>query len=86
MQEGGARRRATVEQAIQSVGGRLEAFYFAFGDVYVIADLPDNAAAAALSLTISASGVVSTTVTVLLTVEEADRAVKLSPQYRAPGQ
>jgi len=49
---GGSDRRKAVEEAIKSVGGTMESFYFAFGgaDVYVVADLPGNVEAAALSL------------------------------------
>src|SRR5512133_3273471 len=46
---GGSSRRDAVAKAAESVGGRLERFYFAFGDqdAFVIADLPDNQSAAA---------------------------------------
>jgi uncharacterized protein with GYD domain len=62
IKEGAAARRAAIEKAAASVGGKLECFYFAFGDVdaYVIADLPDNAAAAAMALTVGASGKAAT--------------------------
>lgn len=45
MKEGGTSRRAATERALASVGGRLESFYYAFGgtDVFIVADLPDNA-------------------------------------------
>ena len=88
LKEGGTSRRAAAEKAISSVGGKLEAFYYAFGDTdaYVIADLPDNAGMTALALTISGSGKVAVTTTVLLTPEELDQAVKKAPGYRAPGQ
>ena len=51
IKEGGSSRVAAVEKAAQSVGGKIESFYFAFGDVdaYIIAELPDNAAAAAMA-------------------------------------
>jgi sarcosine oxidase gamma subunit len=70
--------------AAPSRGVRL----FAFGgdDFFIIADLPDNAAAAALALTVSASGAVNVRTVVLLTPEEVDAATKLSPSYRAPGR
>ena len=44
LKDGGLKRRAAAEQAIKGLGGRLEAFYFAFGDtdVFAIADAPDN--------------------------------------------
>jgi len=88
LKEGGTNRRLAVEKTAQSVGGTLEGFYFAFGgvDVFAIVDLPDNAAAAAVALTISASGAVVAKTTVLLTPEEMDAAVKKTPSYRAPGQ
>jgi len=71
----------------RSVGGELEAFYFGFGDedAYVIADMPDNVAAAALALAVNASGAVATKTVVLLTVEEVDEAAKRSVDYRPPG-
>ncbi len=76
--EGGSARRAAVEKSIASVGGRLEAFYFAFGgsDAYVIADLPDNVSAAAMALAVDQSGMASTKTVVLLTTEEMDAAGK----------
>ena len=88
LKEGGSGRRAAVEKLFGSVGGRVEAFYYAFGDtdVFIIADVPDNATAAALSLTVNASGAATSKVTVLLTPEEIDAAAKKAPTYRPPGQ
>jgi uncharacterized protein with GYD domain len=86
--EGGTGRRAATEQLVKSLGGTIEAYYFAFGgeDFYLIADLPNNAAAAAGSLSASASGALGTRTVVLLTPEEVDDATKLSPSYRPPGR
>jgi len=88
LKDGGTVRRAAVEKLFASVGGKVEAFYYAFGDtdLFVIADLPDNVTAAALSLTVSATGTVTTKITVLLTAEEADAAAKKTISYRPPGQ
>jgi uncharacterized protein with GYD domain len=88
LKEGGSSRRAAVEKLFASVGGKVEAFYYAFGatDLFVIADLPDNVSAASLSLTVNAVGAATARVTVLLTAEEVDQATKKSPAYRAPGQ
>ena len=88
IREGGSSRVAAVEKAAQSMGGKIEAFYYAFGeaDVYVVVDLPDNAAAAALALTINASGNIVLKTVVLMTPQELDLAVKKSPVYRAPGK
>jgi uncharacterized protein with GYD domain len=87
LKEGGTSRRDAAEAVIKSVGGTLEAMYFAFGDtdVYAIMDVPDNATMAGLALTITASGAVAVRTTVLLTAEEIDQAAKVSPKYRAPG-
>jgi uncharacterized protein with GYD domain len=88
MKEGGSKRREAAEQVIKSAGGKVESFYFAFGDhdVYGVADLPDNTSAAAVSGVINSSGAVSIKLTPLITVEEVDQAVKKMPQYRAPGK
>jgi uncharacterized protein with GYD domain len=89
LKEGGSSRRAAAEKAIQSIGGTVEAFYYAFGgtDAYVIVNVPDNASMAALAMTVSASGAVTLKTTVLLTPEEIDNAAaKKIPNYRAPGQ
>lgn len=88
LKEGGTSRRTAVEKAARSVGGTLEAFYYAFGDIdaYVIIDLPDNASAAALALIVNASGASVVKTAVLMTPEEVDTAVKKTPAYRPPGQ
>jgi uncharacterized protein with GYD domain len=69
------------------VGGKVESFYYAFGDTdaYIIMDVPDNATAAAMALTAAASGAVTIKTTLLMTPEEVDQATKKSPAYRAPG-
>jgi uncharacterized protein with GYD domain len=88
LKEGGTSRRAVVEKMINSMGGKLEAFYYAFGetDLYVIVDMPDNVSTAAFNLTVAASGAVTLNATVLMTPEEIDQAVKKSPSYRPPGK
>jgi uncharacterized protein with GYD domain len=88
LKEGGSSRRAAVEKLCGSVGGKVEAFYYAFGDtdVFVIVDMPDNVTAAALSLTVNAAETVTAKVTVLLSAEEIDAATKKTPSYRPPGQ
>jgi uncharacterized protein with GYD domain len=87
LKEGGSARREATEQLMKSLGGSLEAYYFAFGgqDFYLIADLPDNRAAAAASLVAAASGAVKPMTTVLLTPEEIDEAVSKTADYRPPG-
>ena len=88
LKDGGIGRRAAVEKLFSSVGGKVEAFYYAFGDtdLFVIAEIPDNVTAAALSLIVNAAGGATAKVTVLLTPEEIDAAAKKTPNYRPPGQ
>ena len=85
--DGAASRIKALEDAAKSVGGKLEAMYWTFGksDVIVLVELPDNAAAAALSTTVAASGIASVRTTVLLTADEVDKALEMRPRYRAPG-
>ena len=88
LKEGGSTRRAAVEKLFGSVGGKVEAYYYAFGDtdLFVIADVPDNVTAAALSLIVNAAGAATARITVLLTTEEIDAATKKTPSYRPPGK
>ena len=88
LKDGGSKRRAAAEQTVKQVGGKLEAFYFAFGkhDAYIIVDVPDNVSAAAASLAVNASGAITTRTTVLLTPEEMDQATKKTIKYAPPGK
>ena len=87
LKEGGTKRRAAVDELFKSIGGTVEAFYYAFGDkdVFIIGDLPDNATAAALALRVNASGAATCKTTVLITPLEVDEAVKKTATYRPPG-
>lgn len=88
LKDGGTKRRQVAQRAAESVGGRVESFYFTFGDTdaLVIAELPDHASAAAIALAVAASGGASARTTVLLSPEEIDQATKKTAMYRAPGQ
>ena len=88
MKEGGTKRRATVEKALKAVGGKVEAFYYAFGkyDAYVLADLPDHISAAAISLAVHAAGAARVRTTVLISPEDIDAATRKSIPYRPPGK
>lgn len=88
LKEGGSARRDAVNELVRSVGGTLEAFYYAFGedDAFVIVDVPDNVSGAALSLVVNASGAATSSATVLLTPEDIDAATKKAPLYRPPGK
>ncbi|MGB6431611.1 MAG: GYD domain-containing protein [Candidatus Acidiferrales bacterium] len=88
LKDGGTKRRQVVEAAIGASGGKLEAFYFAFGknDAYLIVDVKDNASVAAVNLVVQASGAATVRTTVLLTAEEIDQASKKSVSYSPPGR
>ncbi len=88
LSKGGSARKAAAQAAAESVGGTLESLYFAFGrtDAFAVADLPDNAAAAALALTVSGSGGATVDTIVLLTPEEIDAATDKAVEYTPPGQ
>ena len=88
LKEGGSTRRAAAEQAAKAVGAKVESFYFAFGDTdaFVIADAPDHASSAAVSLAVAASGGARIKTVVLMTPEEMDQAAKKSVAYRPPGK
>ncbi|MGH8314401.1 MAG: GYD domain-containing protein [Steroidobacterales bacterium] len=80
-------RKQAVTQLVEGLEGKVEALYFTLGDrdVVIIVDLPDVLSASALALTVSATGLVRTKTTQLLTVDEADRALARKVNYRAPG-
>jgi uncharacterized protein with GYD domain len=80
--------REAVTKFVESTGGRLEAYYFAFGrhDAVAIMDLPDNESAVAFSVAGSGSGAVHVEITPLVTPEEMDRAVEKSGTLAVPGR
>jgi len=88
LKEGGSKRREAAEQATKGLGGHLEAFYYAFGnnDFVIIVDVPSNVDATALSLAANASGGMQSQITVLITPEEVDQAVKKTVKFRPPGK
>jgi uncharacterized protein with GYD domain len=88
LKEGGSKRRDATEQLVKSLGGKLVAYYFAFGEYDGCAIIEDveNADVTAAALIVGASGAAKTKTTVLLTPEEVDRATKKKGTFRAPGQ
>ena len=88
LKDGGTKRREVVVKLAESLGGKLEAFYYALGedDLFVIFDFPENVSATSASLIVNASGAAKVKMTALLTPEEVDEAVKKSVAYSPPGQ
>ena len=87
LKDGGTKRVAAARTLVESLGGKLDSLYFAFGDtdVVIIADLPNNTSAAGISIGVGASGAVRLSTTPLLTVEEMDEACKRQVGYTPPG-
>ena len=89
LKEGGSSRRSHFNENVGNLGGRVEAFYFAFGgeDIYAIVDLPDNVSSTAISLALGAGGGFRASTIVLITPEEIDQATKKVALvgYRPPG-
>ena len=83
-------RRKAAQSYIESVGGKLHGFWYAFGsyDGYTLWEAPDNVSMAAVALAISAGGALSSLeTTVLLTIDETLDALRKAQQvkYQAPG-
>ena len=83
-------RRKAAQSYIESVGGKLHGFWYAFGsyDGYNLWEAPDNVSMAAVALAIGAGGALtSLETTVLMTVDETMDALRKANQvkYRAPG-
>jgi uncharacterized protein with GYD domain len=84
-------RRKAGQSYIESVGGKLHGFWYAFGahDGYCLWEAPDNISMAAVALAIGAGGALSSVeTTVLMSVEETLDALKKAGQvrYKAPGK
>ena len=84
-------RRNAAESYIESVGGKLHGFWYAFGshDGYNLWEAPDNVSMAAVALAIGGGGALSSIeTTVLLTVEETLDALSKAGQvqYKKPGE
>jgi len=84
-------RRKAAQSYIESVGGKLHGFWYAFGthDGYNLWEAPDNVSMAAVAVAISGGGALSSLeTTVLLTVEETLDALRKAEQvrYRPPGE
>ncbi len=79
-----------LEGLMKSIGGRVEAAYFSFGeyDIAMIVELPDNTTAAGLAIGTASKGAIKNfRTTPLLTGEEAVAAMQKAGQidYQPPG-
>ena len=83
-------RREAAQSYIESMGGKLHGFWYAFGahDGYTLWEAPNNVSMAAVALAIYSGGALgSLETTVLLTVEETMEALRKAEQvqYQPPG-
>ena len=87
-EEGGSARVAAATALVESLGGKVESFYFAFGDTdaYVVIDMPDDVSVASAALTVNAAGGVTSRTVKLLTAADLDAATKKKGSYRPPGR
>ena len=87
MKEGGTARRAAIQKLVEAQGGKLEAFYYAYGadDAIIIVDMDANAGLA-LTLAVNASGAARLQSAPLITPEDVDKATKASVAYTPPGR
>ena len=79
--------REAVTKFAEAAGGKIDAFYFAFGqyDAVAIADYPDTVWAIAVSVAASGAGAVHLTMTPLVTSTEMDQAIEKSAPLPVPG-
>ena len=78
--------KAGVAKFVESVGGKLEFWYFDYGGAtaYSVIQYPDEIAAATAQLSTNAAGFARVTIRPLLTAEEMDKAVEKWPPIRIP--
>ncbi|WP_233601054.1 MULTISPECIES: GYD domain-containing protein [Micromonospora] len=88
IQDGGTRRAEVVRALVENAGGQLSSLHFAFADrdTYVLCDLPDHRAAAALAIAIGAARGLRVQVTPLLSPAEVDEAARMPIGYTPPGE
>jgi uncharacterized protein with GYD domain len=80
-------RETAVTATVKALGGKVDGIWYALGDddAFLVIDLPSHVHAAALATSISATGMINTSTTALLTVAEMDQALSEKVTYRAPG-
>ncbi len=83
-------RVEAIKPTVRKLGGKVETAYFTFGDydLMLIASMPDDVSAAAMSIAASAGGSIkSIKTTPLMTVREGMRAMRQAKRagYTPPG-
>jgi uncharacterized protein with GYD domain len=85
--EGAQHRVDFIGKMAEGLGGKVESFYFAFGetDAYVTGEFPDDNTAAAIAMAVGASGTGSCVTVKLLTPADVDAARGIQTGYKPPG-
>ena len=80
--------KAGVVKFVESVGGKLEFWFFDYSEstAYSVIEYPDEIAAATAQLSTNAAGYARVTIRPLLSAEEMDKAVAKMPPIRVPQQ
>jgi uncharacterized protein with GYD domain len=80
--------KAGVAKFVESVGGKLEFWFFDYGasTAYSVIEYPDEVSAATAQLSTNAAGFARVTIRPLLSAEEMDKAVAKMPPVRVPQQ
>lgn len=84
---GGSQRVTAIGKLMKGLGGKVESFYFAYGeyDAYLILDAKDEESALAVSLAVNASGAVTLDLVPLITPKQVDKAARKTVEYTPPG-
>jgi uncharacterized protein with GYD domain len=89
LKDGGTARKEETIRLVESLGGKLETYYWCYGatDFIMIVDFPDHTTVTGIALNIAASGSFSGNLTPLISVEEMDEMVKVNiGDWQAPGR
>lgn len=88
LKDGGTKRVEVVTNLVKNLGGKVELFDYALGDAdaYIVAELPDNATAAAISMVVAAGGGARVKSIPLVSPKEIDEATTKRLVYTAPGR
>lgn len=87
LKDGATGRRKAVEELLASVGGKLDEFYFTYGDddAILIIDLQNADDALSIAVTVRASGMIQSKMTPLISLDDVDRAIQRHVSFRPPG-
>ena len=88
LKKGATDRRKIVEELIAAIGGKLESFYYTFGDygVFCVSDIADNLTAADLTTSLNKSGLVQCSTTLLISEEDIEKEKNKKVYHSLPAR